>query len=522
MKKAGRLLVLMTVIAVMILAVSISVFADSSSGTLNGDISWTLDEDGNLEITGSGPIPDYSYNGSPFRNMSFSTVSVGSGITAVGNCTFHKCNGLETVTLPEGLERIGGYAFSEISSLKSVDFPEGLKVIGNEAFSRCSSLESFILPDSVEELGEYACYQCPGITEVDLSDNIEIIPRYAFYDCTSLTSLHLPDNIKSINEYAFSGDSNISSIDLADGIENIGTCAFNGCRQVTSLTLPDSLKTIGNSAFFYLSMRSLVIPDSVTELGERAFSNCEELRSLKISKSLKEIPTEAFSYCTKLKAIEIPDGVESLGNGAFGGCTDIKRAVVPSSVKKMEWCFAECFGLDEVKFEGDFPAPLNGSFYGCNLTAYYPIDNTTWTEDILDSGYGGKVKWVGYCITHDKAAAVKENVKAATALKAGSYDLVTYCSRCGEELSRETVSVKKLTPTIKLSATKKTLKKGKTFTLKVTGLAKGDSVKSFKSSNKSVAAVSSKGKISAKKKGKAVITVTLKSGKTATCKITVN
>ena len=114
-----------------------------------------------------------------------------------------------------------------------------------------------------------------------------------------------------------------------------------------------------------------------------------------------------------------------------------------------------------------------------------------------------------------------ENRKEATVFAAGSYQTVTYCKYCKQELSRKTVSIAKLNPTIKLSAKKKTLKKGKTYKLKVTGLAAGDSVKSFKSSKKAVASVSKKGKIKAVKKGKAVITVTLKSGKTAKCKITV-
>ena len=73
----------------------------------------------------------------------------------------------------------------------------------------------------------------------------------------------------------------------------------------------------------------------------------------------------------------------------------------------------------------------------------------------------------------------------------------------------------------KKAKAEETLKKKKTYTLKVTGLAKGDSVKSYKSSKKGVASVTKKGKIRAIKKGKAVITVTLKSGKTAKCKITV-
>lgn len=60
------------------------------------------------------------------------------------------------------------------------------------------------------------------------------------------------------------------------------------------------------------------------------------------------------------------------------------------------------------------------------------------------------------------------------------------------------------------------------MTGKVTGLAKGNAVKSWKSSNAKVAKVSAKGKITAQKKtGKATVTVTLKSGKKATVKVTV-
>ena len=42
---------------------------------------------------------------------------------------------------------------------------------------------------------------------------------------------------------------------------------------------------------------------------------------------------------------------------------------------------------------------------------------------------------------HKPAEAVKENEKAATCFEDGSYDSVVYCSVCGEEISRETVTV---------------------------------------------------------------------------------
>ena len=95
------------------------------------------------------------------------------------------------------------------------------------------------------------------------------------------------------------------------------------------------------------------------------------------------------------------------------------------------------------------------------------------------------------------------------------------CSKCGAKTTRS--YGKKLTPTLKLNTTKFTLKvKQSTSKVKVTGLANGDSVKSWTSSNKSVAAVNSRGVITAgSRTGKAKITVTLKSGKKGYITVTV-
>ncbi|MDO5155545.1 MAG: endo-1,4-beta-xylanase [Eubacteriales bacterium] len=74
----------------------------------------------------------------------------------------------------------------------------------------------------------------------------------------------------------------------------------------------------------------------------------------------------------------------------------------------------------------------------------------------------------------------------------------------------------------KFSAKSTKIQKGKTSSALATDitLGKGDSIKSWKSSKKSIVTVDKKGKIKAKKVGKATITVTTKKGKKAT--ITVN
>ena len=91
------------------------------------------------------------------------------------------------------------------------------------------------------------------------------------------------------------------------------------------------------------------------------------------------------------------------------------------------------------------------------------------------------------------------------------------------EVSAATGKVKSVAVT-NLPAKQLTLKKGKSFTLKTKVSISGKKVSkavTYKSSNKKVATVNTKGKITAKKKGKAVITVISKANKKKTVKIKV-
>ena len=107
-----------------------------------------------------------------------------------------------------------------------------------------------------------------------------------------------------------------------------------------------------------------------------------------------------------------------------------------------------------------------------------------------------------------------------TGKKAGTAK-VTVTLKSGKKAT-VTVTVKKITTTkLKANRTAINLKQGKSFQLKVTVTPKNSQEKvTYKSSNTKIATVTGKGKITAKKKGKAVITIT--SGKKKiTCKVTV-
>lgn len=141
---------------------------------------------------------------------------------------------------------------------------------------------------------------------------------------------------------------------------------------------------------------------------------------------------------------------------------------------------------------------------------------------IVDSGTGWDLLLPeAYAYGSDKALAyVKKNKSIYSYID-------EYCKRPGVtvkiEAPREPSEglwdgynvIIKLNP--KVNVTKKTLTVGKSFTLKMVGTK----AKSWTSSKKSVATVSSKGKVTAKKAGTTTITCKGTDGKTYKCKITV-
>jgi len=106
-------------------------------------------------------------------------------------------------------------------------------------------------------------------------------------------------------------------------------------------------------------------------------------------------------------------------------------------------------------------------------------------------------------------------VKAPTVNTRGKKS--AFCYTCDK---KQTKSTPKLKAYVKLSKKTLTIKAGKSYKFKVK-YAKGDRVKSWKSSNKKVASISKNGKLVAKKSGIAKISVVTKSGKKAICTVKV-
>lgn len=197
------------------------------SGSCGTNVSWVLDDQGVLTISGTGPITSIPWIDNATLKAMVKEAVVEDGVTSLyyGN-TFAGCANLTKVTLADSVTDVKTYTFMNCTELTEVTLPSGLTQIGNSLFSGCSALENITIPGGVTQIGNSAFYGCSSLTEMTLPPNLETIGSQAFEDCSGLTEIALPD-----------------------ALTQIGSNAFGRCRSLLSIILPDSTVTIGRDAF---------------------------------------------------------------------------------------------------------------------------------------------------------------------------------------------------------------------------------------------------------------------------------
>ena len=274
-----------------------------SSGSCGSNLTWELDSDGTLTISGTGEMKD-CYHGDEAPWMTERTkikrVVIKSGITSIGGAAFYDCSNLADVTVPSSVTKFGESTFSHCTSLTSVEIPNGTTTIGWCMFYGCSSLTSVTIPSSVTAIGAGAFYGCRGLTNIDIPSGVTYIGYRAFSGCNGLTNVELPNGLTGIYEET-----------------------FQGCN-LDSMSIPGSVKYIDDRAFSYCSrLTSILIPGSVSSIGTGAFYCCSGLSDLTISNGVKSIGWATFRYCSSIDCVTIPSSVTSIDGYAFQGCNNL-------------------------------------------------------------------------------------------------------------------------------------------------------------------------------------------------------
>ena len=365
----------------------------TDSGSCGENLTWTLDTDGLLTISGTGEMEDYSsYGNVPWNGLvdKINCVVIRNGVTSISYGAFMGCTGLTSVTIPDSVTSIGDSAFFDCTGLTSITIPDSVTSIGSQAFHGCTGLTSITIPDSVTWIYGGTFYGCTGLTSVTIPDSVTSIGNGAFDSCTRLTSITIPDSVTSIGDSAFHGCTGLTSITIPDSVTWIGDSAFHGCAGLTSVTIPDSVTIIGRHAFEGCTgLTSITIPDSVTRIGESAFDGCTGLASITVSGGNKKfdsrnncngiIETATNTLISGCKNTDIPDSVTRIGGGAFRGCTGLASITIPDSVTSIgASAFWDCTGLTSITIPDSVTSIGYWAFYGCTgLTSITIPDSVT-------------------------------------------------------------------------------------------------------------------------------------------------
>ena len=104
--------VILLVLMVLCIIGVLTVASATSSGWCGNNVTWTLDDDGLLTISGTGQMRSYGQNESPFSIFNhIPKVVIENGVTSIGNYAFYGCSGLTSVEITDSVISIGDYAF---------------------------------------------------------------------------------------------------------------------------------------------------------------------------------------------------------------------------------------------------------------------------------------------------------------------------------------------------------------------------------------------------------------------------
>ena len=388
---------------------------EAVSDACGKDLTWTIDENGTLTISGTGDMYIWDeLNLAPWFSSreNIKSVVIGDGVTNIGEYAFFYCTSLESIEIPDSVTSLGANAFRGCWGLTSVEIPDSVRIIGKDAFYSCEDLEKIIIgkgvtiidegafaycdnlidvkiPDSITSIFFNTFIGCTSLTSVEIGNSVTNIGDAAFRDCSSLTSVVIPDSVTSIGSYAFSGCYSLTSVEIGDSVTSIGKNAFSGCNSLTSVVIPDSVTSIGEYAFESCeSLTSVVIPDSVTSLGNYVFGVCINLESVVIGNSVTSIGSGAFATCVSLTSVVIPDSVTSIDTFSFGCCSRLEKIVIPASVTEIH---AGAFtDTDNVTIHG-YADTYAQSYANSNGIPFVVLEaEEEETRTVVDSGSCGK------------------------------------------------------------------------------------------------------------------------------------
>jgi len=402
-----------------------------SANTCGDNLSWEIDSEGALTVTGTGDMWDFEPDAEPWYNHrgSITNIIIESGVTSIGNNAFRQCVYLENIQIPKTVTHIGNGAFRECFNLVSVNIPSGITTIEPYLFYGCYSIKSIKIPQGVTSIGNSAFLQC-SLEYIELPSTLQFVDEYAFNNRLDTVYFNGTEaqweriQIANFNESLFSAQKIFKPESVASGnisndfsweLDEKGMLSVNGTgdmpdlgnsapwneyvSNISAVRISDGVLSVSRNAFSgCINIKSISIPESVTSIGNRAFAGCSSLETIVINEGVTFIGENAFSNCSSLTQITLPESVTTIGAGAFSGLESLQKIVYNGTwqqIKKLTSDNANTsLPLEKVNCQNElnFTYELNSDN---TATITGVINETSGIVSIPESIYGYTVTAIG-------------------------------------------------------------------------------------------------------------------------------
>lgn len=287
MKKTNKLISILLVMAMLLSMAPMTVLAatveaSGKFGASGSNLTWSLDSDGVLTVSGSGAMEDFAnVSKVPWYSKitKVKTVVIESGVTNIGKDAFYGVSSLVNATISDTVTSIGNRAFSG-SGLTNFEFSDAgnLKTIGNSAFNS-TKIKSMVIPDGVTTLGSYVFGYGP-IQSVTIPASVTSVGNYFFEETSSL------------NEVIFLGNKEP---------ENVGDTVFLSCSSLAYVSVPADYE--GDT---FSNMKVAKAVASVAEVNGQGFATLAD--AISAAQSINGAELKLLSHISIDSGITIESG----------------------------------------------------------------------------------------------------------------------------------------------------------------------------------------------------------------------
>lgn len=396
-------------------------------GVCGENLTWEINELGNLIISGFGAMYNYSSSGEVPWDASRDVIN--------------------WISMPVGMTTISSYAFSSMPNLYSVEIPYTVWHVGDSAFAYCENLYKVYYYGTEASLhkDDYCFRGCdPDLaiytTCTHKYSKTEVPPTcvdegYDLHVCSKCGGEYRDNSVPATGIHAY--------VYLAEENRIIETCV-NGCNHretATVKTAADKYFFLGESvdpasvqytdnwhggeleitytdndapgiatasisldgAAAYVNF-TLVIPENLVEgavgdnltwairedgilfiegngdmpewessasvpwlVWEKENHKNFRIRNIVVSGEITSIGAHAFQNLDDVQSVTLPDSITSIGTGAFWGCYDLASIDLPENLEQIHekafWC---CESLQELILPNSVTAIWDRAFERCD------------------------------------------------------------------------------------------------------------------------------------------------------------